>query len=218
MPRTDKSKQTKYLDQTFGLKDPLLKKIQKAVESEGVKRMQISAHEARILQFLVKVSKAKKVIEIGTLYAYSSFHIAKALPHDGKIWTIDHNKNRHRLSKKILKNSPDFKKISWHEGSALEQLKVLESFAPFDMIFIDADKEPYLKYLDWAEKHLKKTGLLVADNTFLFGGVYGESDRDLKVETIKTMQKFNIRLSNSKLWKGALLPTKEGMTVSIKQF
>ena len=60
---------------------------------------------------------------------------------------------------------------------ALEALKSIEDLAPFDMIFIDADKESYLEYLYWAEKHLKKGGLLVADNTFLFGAVYGESNR-----------------------------------------
>ena len=78
MPRTHKNNRTGYLDQTFGLEEPLLQKIQQAVESEAVQHMQISAHEARILQFLVKISKAKKIVEIGTLYAYSTFHIAKA--------------------------------------------------------------------------------------------------------------------------------------------
>ena len=217
MPRTNKSRRTEYLDQTFGLKDPLLQKIQEAVESEGVQRMQISAHEARIIQFLVKISKAKKVVEIGTLYAYSSFHIAKALPEEGQIWTIDHNSQRHKISQEILKKSPFAKKINWNCGPALQQLKSLEALAPFDMIFIDADKEPYLKYLDWAEKNLKKGGLLIADNTFLFGAVYGESDRDSKPETIEIMRKFNKKLADSRMWRGALIPTQEGMTVSIKQ-
>ncbi|MCZ0932497.1 MAG: O-methyltransferase [Oligoflexia bacterium] len=217
MPRTHKNNRTDYLDQTFGLEEPLLQKIQQAVESEAVQHMQISAHEARILQFLVKISKAKKIVEIGTLYAYSTFHIAKALPEEGQIWTIDHNSHRHKVSQEILNNSPSAKKINWQCGPALEQLKSLEPLAPFDMIFIDADKEPYLKYLNWAEKNLKKGALLVADNTFLFGAVYGESERDTKPETTKVMREFNKRLANSELWRGALIPTQEGMTVSIKQ-
>ena len=217
MPRTHRSKKTDYLDQAFGLKEPLLQKIQMAVKAENVQYMQVSAHEAKILQFLTQISKAKKVVEIGTLYAYSTFHIAKALPAGGRIWTVDHNSQRHKNSQKILKNSPIAKKIIWKCGPALEQLKLLEPLAPFDMIFIDADKQAYLKYLNWAEKHLKKEGLLAADNTFLFGAVYGQAKRKSKTETIKIMQKFNKRLSNSKLWKGALIPTEEGMTVSIKQ-
>ena len=218
MLRTHRNSRSIYLDQTFGLEEPFLQKIKKAVESEGVEHMQISAHEAKILQFLVQVSKVKKVVEIGTLYAYSAFHIATALPRDGQVWTIDHNSHRHKVSQEILKNTPSAKKINWLCGPALEQLKFLESLAPFDMIFIDADKEPYLKYLNWAEKNLKKGALLVADNTFLFGAVYGESERDSsKPETIKIMREFNKRLANSKLWQGALIPTQEGMTVSIKQ-
>ena len=217
MPRTSASRRTNYLDQTFGLKEPLLQKIQQAGESESVNHMQISAHEAKILQFLAQISKAKKAVEIGTLYAYSTFHIAKALPEDGQVWTIDHNSQRHKTSQEILKNSPIAKKINWQSGPALEQLKSLEPLAPFDMIFIDADKEPYLKYLNWAEKYLKKGALLVADNTFLFGSVYGEPERDSKPETIKVIQEFNKRLANSPFWQGALIPTQEGMTVSIKQ-
>ena len=217
MPRTHHSNRSAYLDQTFGLEEPLLQKIQKAVESEGVKRMQISAHEARILQFLVHISKSKKIVEVGTLYAYSAFHIAKALPEGGQLWTIDHNRNRQKSAQDILKGSLTVNKINWLCGSALEQLKLLEPLAPFDMIFIDADKESYLEYLCWAEKNLKKGALLVADNTFLFGAVYGESERNSKPETIKVMTEFNERLANSDYWQGALIPTQEGMTVSIKQ-
>ena len=217
MLRTDKNRQTVYLDELFSLEEPVLQKIKQAVEAEGVQQMQISAHEARILEFLVQISQAKKVVELGTLYAFSAFHIAKALPHGGQIWTIDSNSYRHKSAQEILKNSPSFKKINWLCGSALEQLKHLESLAPFDMIFIDADKESYLKYLKWSEKNLKKGALLVADNTFLFGSVYGESEKNPKPETVKLMQEFNKRLANSELWKGALIPTQEGMTVSIKQ-
>ena len=217
MLRTDKNSRTVYLDELFSPKEPLLQKIKQAVESEGVQQMQISAHEARVLEFLVQISKAKKVVELGTLYAFSAFHIAKALPPGGQIWTIDSNSHRHRVAQEILKNSPDFKKINWLCGSALDQLQRLESLAPFDMIFIDADKESYLKYLKWAEKNLKKGALLVADNTFLFGSVYGESERNPKLETVKLMREFNKRLADSEIWKGALIPTQEGMTVSIKQ-
>ena len=117
--------------------------------------MQISAHEGRILQFLVQISKAKKVVEIGTLYAYSTLHIARALPEKGKVFTLDISSERHKKSQEILKSSKDSKKIKWISGPALDGLKSIEKSAPFDMIFIDADKEAYMKYLLWAEKHFK---------------------------------------------------------------
>lgn len=217
MSRNHKSKRSFYLDQTFGCEDHFLQSLRQAARAEGVERMQISSYEARILQFLVRVSKAQKVVEIGTLYAYSAMHIAQALPEEGLIWTLDRSSERHKISQKLLEKSKEAKKIRWICGTALESLKSIEGFGPFDMIFIDADKEPYLQYLYWAEKNLKPGGLLTADNSFLFGAVYGETDRTFKEETIKAMKEFNQRLADTSHWQGALIPTEEGLTVSLKQ-
>lgn len=216
MSRINKSEKISYLDQVFGSEDSLLKKIKALAKEEGVNRMQISSHEGRILQFLTRLSKAKKVVEIGTLYAYSTLHIAQALPEEGKIFTLDRASNRHEKSSKILKDWAGFQKIEWICGEALESLKSIESFGPFDMLFIDADKGAYLEYLNWAEKNLKSGALLIADNTFLFGAVYGEPQRSQQEETVEIMRKFNQRLADSSIWTGALIPTEEGMTVSLK--
>lgn len=216
MSRRDKNKKRLYLDEVFGCQDSYLEQIQQATKAEGVDRMQISPHEARILQFLVKISKARKVVELGTLYAYSCLHIARALPEGGQVFTLDRSAKRHKKSQELLKDSKDYKKIKWICGEALDGLKSIESESPFDMIFIDADKESYLDYLDWAEKHLKSGALLVADNTFLFGAVYGEPQRADQPKTTEIMRNFNKRLSNSNVWQGALIPTAEGLTVSIK--
>jgi len=214
--RLQPSRKKDYLNQNFCLKDPLLKKIQQAVQNEGVSRMQISAHEGRLLQFLVRLSQAQKIVEIGTLYAYSTYHLAKSLKEGGKLWTIDHAKGRHQNAQNILKSSSVFKKIEWVTKSALEGLQSIEAQSPFDMIFIDADKKAYEDYLLWAEKYLKKGGLLVADNTFLWGAVYG-NNKDVPAEIVAVMKKFNERLSDSFAWEGALIPTEEGMTVGIKR-
>ena len=95
-------------------------------------------------------------------------------------------------------------------------LKSIETVAPFDMVFIDADKEAYLEYLDWAEKNLKTGGLLVADNTFYLE-LFMENPSDSSTKTIELMNEFNKRLSDTPYWKGALIPTAEGLTVGIKQ-
>lgn len=218
MSRIYKNKKNPYLDKVFGYEDSFLKRIRKAAQKEGVERMQISAHEGRILQLLVQISKAKKVVEIGTLYAYSTLHIARALPKGGRVFTLDIASERHRKSQQILKQSKDYGKIRWISGPALEGLKSIEKSAPFDMVFIDADKESYMEYLSWAEKHLQPGGLAVADNTFLFGAVYGNPDfRSPKKKTIETMKKFNKRISHSVCWEGALIPTEEGLSVGIKK-
>lgn len=219
MSRIQSSKKHIYLEELFNSPspDPVLEKIKEACRDEGLERMQISSHEARILQFLIRLSKAKKVLEIGTLYAYSTWHMAKALPDDGKVWTLDISSKRHEKSREILKDSKEGQKIQWLSGRALDTLKSLETEAPFDMLFIDADKEAYLEYLDWGERHLRPGGLLVADNSFLFGAVYGETERSPKEKTIEIMQEFNKRICQGSRWEGALIPTTEGLTVGIKK-
>ena len=217
MSRLKSNKKKRYLDSLSPVTDPYLEQIVQAVKAEGVERMQISSHEAQILGLLVRISQAKKVVEIGSLYGYSCWHIAQALPLEAEVWTLDLSPQRHKKAQEILKNSPVFKKIHWLTGQALHSLKSIESLGPFDMLFIDADKPAYKDYLNWAEKHLKPGALLVADNTFLFGSVYGEPQRDMNTKTIEIMKNFNQRLCNSPFWKGALIPTTEGLTVSIKQ-
>lgn len=218
MLRTHKNKKNLYLNEVFGHEDIFLKQIKQLAEQEGVQRMQISSYEGRLLQFLVHISKAKYVVEIGTLYAYSTLHMARALPEGGKIFTLDVSSSRHKKSQEVLRHEKNYKKIQWICGPASDTLQTIGEFAPFDMVFIDADKEAYKKYLLWAEKHLKTGGIVVADNTFLFGSVYGESDtRSPKQETIEVMKDFNSYLSDSPRWEGALIPTEEGLSVGIKK-
>ena len=215
--RLQSDSKLQYLNQNFCLKNPCLDEIEKFTKEEGVERMQISAHEARLLQFLVRCSKAQKIVEVGTLYGYSTYHLADALDDKGKVWTIDQAEERHKKTRDLLKKHSDKlgERIDWITKPAKEALKSIEREAPFDMIFIDADKPAYTYYLEWAELHLKKNGLLVADNTFLWGAVYGEAS-ELPKETIEVMRDFNQRLSQSSKWEGALIPTIEGMTVAVR--
>jgi len=215
MYRLKSQPKTHYLNQNFQLKSPFLDKIEELTKEEGVLRMQMSAHEARLLQFLVRCSKAQKIVEIGTLYGYSTYHLAEALEKKGRVWTIDQVEERHKKTQNLLKNSRLISKINWITKPAKKALQSLEKEAPFDMIFIDADKSSYGDYLEWAELNLKKSGLLVADNTFLWGAVYGENSNVPK-KTVEVMKNFNQRLSQSSKWQGALIPTIEGMTVAVK--
>ena len=215
-----RDKRNLYLDDTFGHEDAVLKSLREKAEEEGVAHMEISSHEGRILYFLAQLSKAQKIVEIGSLYGYSTLYLSRALPEDGLIFTCDTSEKRHKTTQQILKTSLEYHKIRWITGKAQNTLKTLENEGPFDMVFIDADKDFYGIYLDWAEKNLRSEGLLVADNTFLFGAVYGEqsdSQEGRSEQTRQTMLSFNQRVSESKAWTGAMIPTSEGLTVAIKK-
>ena len=182
--------------------------------------MEISPHEGRILYFLAQTLKARKIVEIGSLYGYSTVYLARALPEKGLVWTCDVSEKRHQTTQQMLKPHPEYHKIRWITGDARHTLKTLEAEGPFDMVFIDADKESYGIYLEWAEKNLKAGGLLAADNTFLFGAVYGETDGKKERHSEKTkeiMLSFNQKLSESDSWTGAMLPTSEGLTIAAKR-
>jgi len=217
LPRIHKTKQDLYLDQVFGSEDSLLQKIRALSDKEQVSFMQITPHEGGLLYFLAKSIKANKIVEIGSLYCHSTIYLARALHSDkGLVFTCDRSTKRHQLSQDQIKPYPEYDKIRWITGPALDTLPSLENQGPFDMVFIDADKESYDKYLTWSEKNLKTNGLLVADNTFLFGSVYGETDQQPPIKTIETIRRFNQHLAQSSHWISTLIPTKEGMTVALK--
>ena len=215
--RTKETNKSLYLKEVFSKEDDILRSIRENSEKENVEHMQISSYEGGMLQFLCKALQVKKAVEVGTLHGYSSLMIARALPTDGQLFTLDIDKNRQEKAKTLIQNDPNSNKIHFISGAAIESLKTIENESPFDMVFIDADKKAYLDYLNWSNKNLKNGGLLVADNTFLFGAVYGEPERKQDEEALEVMKKFNKEIAHSGMYISTLIPTAEGMTVGIKK-
>lgn len=215
--RTQQSAKKLYLESVFSKEDPILKKIRETSEKENVSYMQISSYEGGILQFLCQALQVKKAVEIGTLYGYSSLMMARSLPVGGELFTLDIDQKTQEKAKALTQEDPCSDKIHFISGPAMETLKTIENQGPFDMVFIDADKKAYLDYLKWSYKNLKTGGLIVADNTFLFGAVYGEAEKEQDEKALEVMKKFNEELSHSGRYISTLIPTAEGMTVGIKK-
>lgn len=176
----------------------------------------IHAEEARMLQLLIRLAGVKKIVEIGTLGGYSALSMAAALPEDGHIWTLEKDPARAKLAKENTQNDT---RITIVEGDAVQTLSSLAAEAPFDMAFIDADKLNYTHYLDWAEQHVRKGGLIIGDNTFLFDAVWMQARPPRVRDTaLQAMRDFNKRLSNPEKYLGIMLPTAEGMTIALKLF
>ncbi|MDP2205792.1 MAG: O-methyltransferase [Alphaproteobacteria bacterium] len=176
----------------------------------------LHAEEARTLQLLIRLGDIRMIVEIGTLGGYSALAMAAALPDDGRLWTLEKDPARAALARS---NTAAEKRIKIIEGDARETLRTLESQAPFDMIFIDADKLNYAYYLDWAETHVRKGGLIVGDNTLLFDAVWmQERPPRVRDSALQAMRDFNRRLADPDKYLGTLLPTAEGMTIAQKLF
>lgn len=207
--------ESKYMSRYFSLKHPDLDQIDKELERDELNFMSVSSVEARLLKFFVESHSIKKVVEIGGLYGYSALAMGLSLPKEGKIYCLEKEEQRASKIKAHLKDSSlqcEFEVIA---GDALEGLKKIENEGPFDMVFIDANKGAYCDYLDWAEEHTKSGSLIIGDNTFLFGSLWGES-RGSKVsqKQIEVMDYFNKRLSDESKYMSIMIPTLEGMTVA----
>lgn len=214
MARNNSSMKLSYIRDLFAKK---YKEIEEYCIFERKKHIQISAEEGKLLSLFIKIHKVKSIVEIGTLYGYSSICMAKALPEYGHIYTIENNPEHLSIAKKNFSAFNLDNKITLIEGDALEKLNELSAKAPFDMMFIDADKGGYPKYLDWAELYIKRDGLIVADNTLLFNTVFLESPpKEVSEKSWQAMREFNRRLSDEEKYYSMLIPTDEGMTVALK--
>ena len=211
------SEQYNYIKSVFAPEDKDLCEVINSLREDEA-HMQISPAEGKILQTLLRAINAKKIIELGTLGGYSSIWMARALPEDGKLYAIEMDYKKEERILKNLQKCGVSNKIELTIGKANDILPSIAENAPFDAIFIDADKSNYLNYLNWAEDNIRKGGLIIGDNSFLFGSVYGDNSKKMNPETVKTMQAFNNKLANPEKYTSILLPTTEGMTVAVKEF
>lgn len=203
-----------YIRELFAQETEQLKKIREATIGKN-DSIYIYPEEGKLLQLLIKLSKVKTIVEIGTLSGYSANWMVDALPEDGFIYTFEHDPKRADLAQSNITDS----RIKLIRGNALKMLPEIESQGPFDMVFIDANKNDYSNYLTWSEKNIKKGGIITADNTLLFNTVWDKNSTErVSPAGVKSMQEFNLRLADSTKYTSLLLPTEEGFSIAIKNF
>lgn len=214
-----------YIEKQFIAKDPNIEIYQNSMRELGPIGMSVSPVEAKILQVLIQMIQAKKIIELGCFAGFSAYMMSQQTQleqnpmADFKIHSFEMNANFANKARENFARTGVADKIQIHEGKALDNLKKIEDQGPFDLIFIDADKPAYCQYLDWAEQNIRKGGIIIGDNTFLFGAVVHESCPDNESEKRwKIMREFNARLADSNKYTSIMLPTVEGMTIAIKNF
>lgn len=205
-----------YVAENFSLEDPELVRVRKRLLEQDLEYMSVAPAEGRVLQFLIRGFGVRRIVEIGALHGYSTLCMAKALPADGQIISLEKDPGRWAIAVANARASAAGEKIDIRCGDALELLGHVSG--PVDMVFIDADKAGYLKYLDWAEKNVHPGGLIVGDNTFLFGALWDDlrGGHGIEAWTIPIMEEFNRRLANLELYNSILVPTAEGMTIAQK--
>ncbi len=207
-----------YIRELFAPESDLLQQVREAASATQWPHIQMGAEEARILQWLVRNLKVKTIVEIGCFVGYSALWMAAALPEDGRLVTMEINPEHADLAAKHFAASADGHKITLMRGDALEILPTLAG--EFDMVFLDANKNHYPQYLDWAEAHTRSGSVIVADNSLLFGQVWRERPEEgaaVRLSTLQGMQEINRRLADARRYDTLLLTTSEGLTIAVKK-
>ena len=204
---------------TFATEPPDLAEARALAKERGIPPISLAASEGQLMQVLLRMHGARKVVEVGTLFGYSGVWIARALPDDGHLWTLEMDPLHADTAEEVFAMTGVTDQVTLVRGPGAEGLRSIESEGPFDAIFMDADKAGYPGYLDWAESHLRSGGLVIGDNTYAFGNIHRnpESLEPQQRPGTAGLQAFNRRLADPERYVGTLLPTGQGMTVALKK-
>ncbi|RWL43084.1 MAG: O-methyltransferase [Mesorhizobium sp.] len=172
--------------------DLVLDAVLKANRDQGLPAIDVSAAQGKLLSLLVRIRGAKTVLEVGTLGGYSTIWMARGLPADGKVVTLELDQHHAKVARSNFERAGVSGKVDLRVGPALQSLAALvdENAGPFDLIFIDADKPNNPNYLDWAMKLSRPGAVIVCDNVIRDGAVLDTDGRDANVEGARAAFSF----------------------------
>ncbi|RIA56249.1 O-methyltransferase [Dichotomicrobium thermohalophilum] len=185
-----------YIADHFIVDDPALDAAEAAAESAGLPNIAVSPVLGKYLYLLAKLMGARRILEIGTLGGYSTTWLARALPEDGHVVTLEYEPKHAGVARANLDRAAVGPWVEIIVGEAVASLRELEERGepPFDMVFIDADKENYVNYLDWSIKLCRPGALIIADNVVRDGRVLDPTSNDPRVQGV---QAFNDALAKN---------------------
>jgi predicted O-methyltransferase YrrM len=176
-----------YFGDLLAPSDDKLDAALSANEKAGLPQIDVTSLQGKFLEFLVRISGARRVLEIGTLGGYSTIWMARALPDGGRMVTLELDPHHARVALGNLQNAGVSEKVELRVGPANESLSTLVTVTsePFDLIFIDADKQGYPEYLQWALKLSHPGTVIVADNVVREGKVIDAHSNDANVQGVR---------------------------------
>ncbi len=196
---------------------PILKDIRQRGYSHPLGRMQIAAEQAQFLSFLLKLMKAKKVLEIGVFLGYSSTAMALALPPEGKLIACDVNPEYAEIARSNWQKAKVESKITLKLAPAIQTLQELlqqGEGGTFDFVFIDADKDNQEQYYEYALQLVRQGGVIAVDNVLWYGKV---AQPEVDDETTKRIREFNQKLLRDERIDLTVLPLGDGLTLALKR-
>ena len=200
-----------YVNDLFVEEDDILKFVRDETQRLGLPLINLDPFEGQMMKVLVAMTGAKKIVEVGTLAGYSGIWIARGLPADGKLITIEKSGKHADISRTHFEKAGLSDQVTVYQGAGMDILNKIASDAPFDMLFIDADKSNYGNYLNWAAEHLRIGGTVMAHNAFWGGNIF-----DPKTEDDHGLVAFNQALANHPQLMSTIIEVGDGLAVGVK--
>lgn len=179
----------KYITATIPHNDAALDAAIEANHTAGLPMIDVSAPQGKLLHLLTMVTGARRVLEVGTLGGYSMIWLARALPADGRVVTLEYAAKHAEVARKNLDAAGVGGKVEIRVGAAADSLEQLarEGVAPFDLIFIDADKKNNPVYVQWAMKLARRGTVIIVDNVIRDGKVVDAKSDDADIQGTRAM-------------------------------
>src|SRR3954471_9616256 len=199
-----------YLSSRYWTEDDLLLEVKADIAERGP-QIQVSAEAGRLLSLLVRAAGARRVLEVGTLFGYSGIWMARELPADGRLDTIEVEALHADAAEHWFERAGLSDRVTVHRGRGVDVLPTLQG--PYDMAFIDADKGGYPDYTRMALERLRPGGLIVADNA-IRGGRIVETGAGADIHGIRAMHDMLAGASSGVI--ATTLPVGDGMAIAVK--
>lgn len=200
-----------YVNQLYQ-EDELLLKVKEAIRASGMPEVSIAPAYGRLLTFLAKTSGASAILEIGALGGYSGICLARGLGEGGKLTSLELKEAYAAMAKGHLEAGGFGDKVEYHIGPAADSLQRLEEEGrTFDFVFIDADKENYPVYLDYAIRLARPGTVIVGDNCFLRGRTLNP---DKQGPAVLAVRRFNEQMASDPRLVTTMLPDYDGLALA----
>jgi predicted O-methyltransferase YrrM len=178
-----------YVAGTIVAADPALEAALAANAAAGLPSIDVSAPQGKLIHLIARMTGAKRALEIGTLGGYSTIWLASALPHDGRLITLERNARHAEVARKNVARAGLAAKVEVRTGAALDVLPLIEAegLGPFDFVFIDADKENNAAYVEWGLRLSRPGTAIMVDNVVRDGEVGDKRSADPDVIGVRRM-------------------------------
>jgi predicted O-methyltransferase YrrM len=192
-----------YIQDLFAPQDEALEAAVRESQRAGLPEINVSPNEGKLLQLLVQLAGARRILEIGTLGGYSAINLARGMAEDGLLISLEMDEHHAEVARRNIERAGLAGRVEIRVGDARELLAQLaeNGEGPFDLTFIDADKKAYPEYLEWALRLSRPGSLILGDNT-----IWGGSILDPRDGSTRAIHEFNERLSRDPRLSAIILP------------